>query len=148
MFKNLLYNLLEPIIMKNLKKSAAYYSNENFEKISELYPNPIDSVVKSTVYENLFRFLSWMRLGDPIWKSEFTASIRSGELRMLGEHDQKYIEYYISSFLDPTSEHVRKKYFEESLVSKKTKEFFPLLKCSGPATKEYHFIKHDSLKKF
>jgi len=132
--------------MRRLRESADIYADGNFEVILKRYKNPINPVVKSTVYENLFRCFSLMKSGMPNWKNDFAAIVKSGELEMLGEHDKFYVEYYVSSYIDPTSEYLKKQYFDESLVSNTTREFFPLPKITPESGMKYHFIDYDSTR--
>jgi len=130
-------SLVEPILFKRMERYVKLYEDEDFDQILNNFKAPYDSKYLSRIYENIFRYLSLMRSGDSKWKGEYKASHDSGELKLLGEADEAYIDFYIYCFIKLPNEKLQTWSFDLNLVSARTKAYFPFI--NG-----IHFNKNDN----
>jgi len=123
---------LERKLIRQLEKAADLYAKSRFDQILKLYDSLVETSYKSSIYQNLFRMMSLLRLHDPAWHQDYFTAIESGDWEKLGPDDKNYILFYIYPFIAADNASVQRYRFDLALISDETKSFFPLIKGFHP----------------
>lgn len=124
------FRILEPIFMRKLYTASTAFQKGKYSEILRVYHTPYSGFRRSTVYENCFRIICLIRMGDRKWKSEYLAMDQNHQFRSLGLVDEKYLKKIIVNFLkDDGMDDLKELAFYDvdiSKVSKPTLRLFPL----------------------
>ena len=126
--------ILEPVSRRKLYTASTAFQNGKYSEILRVYHTAHSGFRRSTVYENYFRIICLIRLGNRKWKSEYLAMDQNHQFSSLGSADEKYLKKVIVNFLnDEGMDDLKELEFyniDISKVSKLTLRLFPLRNLS------------------
>lgn len=97
----------------------------HYKKIIAGLPVIASNEDKASVYSNVIRVASLIKLNDPRWMGDYKAVLNLGTLENLGQDDARYIRAYIHKITNgETGDIGINENFDLSAVTDRTKKYF------------------------